>query len=168
MALPTSGPISWEMIRAEFGGGYPIQINQYYRGGGLVPNIPANANVPTSGTISAQNFYGATKAAPFQASLVPSTLAGNWPNTTTGTVSRSSTVSCSGGTGNYSIVSRTVTGGATISHSGLTVTVSATGRNTVITGQFTVVVTDGVTQITLTGNYEFSFGVPSLMLAPPT
>jgi hypothetical protein len=27
-------------------------------------------------------------------------------------------------------------------------------------GQFTVVVTDGVTQITLTGNYEYSFGRP--------
>lgn len=159
MALPTSGPISWEMIRAEFGGGYPIQISQYYRGGGLVPNIPANANVPTSGTISAQNFYGATKAAPFQASLSPSTLVGNWPNTTAGTISRNATVNCSGGTGNYSIVSRTVTGGATISHSGLTVTVSATGRNTIISGSFTVVVTDGVTQITLIGNYEYYFGV---------
>jgi len=95
---------------------------------------------------------------PFQASLVPSTLVGNWPNTTTGTISRNATVNCSGGTGNYSIVSRTVTGGATISHSGLTVTVSATGRNTIISGSFTVVVTDGVTQITLTGNYEFYFG----------
>lgn len=158
MALPTSGPISWEMIRAEFGGSHPILISQYYRGGGLVPNIPANANVPTSGTISAQNFYGATKAAPFQASLSPDMLFGHWPQTTPGTISRSATVSCSGGTGNYSIVSRTVTGGASISHSGLTVTVSATGRNTTISGSFTVVVTDGVTQITLPGNYEFYFG----------
>lgn len=96
--------------------------------------------------------------APFQASLSPSTLVGNWPNTTTGTINRNATVNCSGGTGNYSIVSRTVTGGATISHSGLTVTVSATGRNTIISGSFTVVVTDGVTQITLTGSYEFVFG----------
>lgn len=96
--------------------------------------------------------------APFQASLEPSTLVGSWPATTAGTISRNATVNCSGGTGSYSIVSRTVTGGATISHSGLTVTVSATGRNTVISGSFTVVVTDGVTQITLPGSYEFYFG----------
>ncbi|WP_185812674.1 hypothetical protein [Stenotrophomonas maltophilia] len=58
------------------------------------------------------------------------------------------------------MVSRTVSGGATISGSGLGGTVSATGRNTTRMGQFTVVVTDGVTQITLTGSYEYSFGVP--------
>lgn len=137
-----------------------------YLGSTLIPNIYLGGTQVQRVYLGAQQVWPTN--APFQASLVPSTLAGNWPQTTTGTVSRSSTVSCSGGTGNYSIVSRTVTGGATISHSGLTVTVSATGRNTVITGQFTVVVTDGVTQITLTGNYEFSFGVPSLMLAPPT
>lgn len=160
MALPVSGPISWEMIRAEFGGGYPIQISQYYRGGGLVPDVAANANVPASGAIGAQHFYGAAKATPFQASLSPRTLVAHWPNSTSGTLRGGFSIVCSGGTGNYSVVSRAATGGANITVSGLSGTVSATGRNTVITGQFTVVVTDGVTQITLTGDYEFSFGVP--------
>ncbi|WP_295842523.1 hypothetical protein [uncultured Xanthomonas sp.] len=159
MALPGSGPISWEMIRAEFGGGYPIYAHQYYRGAGLVPDVPANANVPTSGAISAWHFYNAVKATPFQASIT-GWLSGNWAQSTQGTVSRSATVSCSGGTGNYSIVSSSVTGGATISHSGLTITVRATGRNQEKSGTYTVVVTDGVTQITVSGNYSYSFGTP--------
>lgn len=85
---------------------------------------------------------------------------GNWPQSTNGTVSESFSVYCSGGTGNYSVVSRSVTGGASISGSGLGGTVTASGRNTSRMGKFTVVVTDGVTQITLTGNYEYSFGRP--------
>jgi len=160
MALPGSGPISWEMIRAEFGGGYPIYADQYYRGRGLVPDVPANYGVPTSGPIYASQFYNAVKATPFQASLSPSYLMGNWPQSTNGTVSESFSVYCSGGTGNYSVVSRSVTGGASISGSGLGGTVTASGRHTSRMGQFTVVVTDGVTQITLTGNYEYSFGRP--------
>lgn len=71
--LQTSGAISLENIRAEFGGGYPIQLSQYYRGGGLVPNIGANSNVPTSGAISLSNFYGATAV-----DLVPDAV--NWNN----------------------------------------------------------------------------------------
>lgn len=161
MALPRSGPISWEMIRAEFGGGYPIYMDQYYRGRGLVPDVPANYGVPTSGPIYASQFYGAVKATPFTASLSPSWLSGQWPQSTSGSVSSGYNVICSGGTGNYSVVSRTVTGTAA-SHggSGLGGTVSATGRNTNRSGTFTVVVTDGVTQLTLTGNYDYSFGVP--------
>jgi len=160
MALPGSGPISWEMIRAEFGGGYPIYMDQYYRGRGLVPDVPANYGVPTSGAIYASQFYGAVKATPFQASLSPSWLSGQWAQSTNGTVSRGYSVNCSGGTGNYSVVSRTVTGSATHSGSGLSGTVSATGRNTSRSGTFTVVVSDGVNQITLTGNYDYSFGTP--------
>ncbi|WP_164260776.1 hypothetical protein [Stenotrophomonas maltophilia] len=160
MALPGSGPISWEMIRAEFGGGYPIYASQYYRGAGLVPDVPANYGVPTSGPLYASQFYNAVKATPFQASLSPSWLMGSWPQNTSGTISRSFTVSCSGGTGNYSVISRTVDGGASISGSGLGGTVTASGRNTSRMGTFTVVVTDGVTQITLSGSYEYSFGTP--------
>ncbi len=36
MALPTSGAISWSMIQTEFGGSNPINISEYYRGGGVV------------------------------------------------------------------------------------------------------------------------------------
>lgn len=65
MALPTSGPISASMIRDEFGQSNPVPISSYYRGGGIVPDIAANSNVPTSpGTISYSNFYGASNAGP--------------------------------------------------------------------------------------------------------
>ncbi len=60
MALPSSGAISMTDIRGEFGGSAPDGINEYYRGGGLVPNTPANAGIPTSGAISFADFYGAT------------------------------------------------------------------------------------------------------------
>lgn len=60
MALPPSGTMTLAMIAAEFGGGTPHSISEYYRGGGLVPNIAANAAIPTSGIISFSNFYNAT------------------------------------------------------------------------------------------------------------
>jgi len=61
--MPIPGPgvaISMNTIAAEFGGTVPHSLSEYYRGGGLVPNAPANAAIPTSGTISMGNFYGAT------------------------------------------------------------------------------------------------------------
>lgn len=105
-------------------------------------------------------FYNAVKATPFSASLSPSWLSGQWPQSTNGTVSQGYSINCSGGTGNYSVVSRSVSGLASHGGSGLSGTVSATGRNTSRSGTFTVVVTDGVTQLSLTGNYDYSFGVP--------
>ena len=51
MSLPTSGPISLSMIRTEFGLSGTVSMSQLYRGGGIVPNTPANAAVPTSGPI---------------------------------------------------------------------------------------------------------------------
>lgn len=67
MALPSSGTISLTMIAAEFGVALPRSITQFYRGGGIVPNTPANAGVPTSGAISLTNFYGATAYTPVSA-----------------------------------------------------------------------------------------------------
>jgi len=57
MALPSSGPISLQMLQDEFGGSNPISLSEYYRNGGLVPGN--NTNVPTSGAISLSNFYNA-------------------------------------------------------------------------------------------------------------
>ena len=59
MALPSSGTISINDIATEFGGTVPHSLSEYYRGGGLVPDTSTNASVPTSGTISLSNFYGA-------------------------------------------------------------------------------------------------------------
>lgn len=64
MALPTTGQISFEQIRAEFGGSGESALNQYYRGGTRVPNnttIARNSRgllVPDSGTISFEDFLG--------------------------------------------------------------------------------------------------------------
>ena len=58
MALQVSGAISFLDIRNEFGGTNPVNISNYYRGGALVPDIDANSNIPSSGTITLNNFYG--------------------------------------------------------------------------------------------------------------
>lgn len=57
MTLQSSGAISLSDIAAEFGGSTPHSINEYYRGGGLVPDTPANSGIPTSGVISFSDFY---------------------------------------------------------------------------------------------------------------
>jgi len=65
--MPIPGPgqaISINSIVTEFGGSAPHAISEYYRGGPLVANAPVNAAIPTSGTISLSNFYGATNRIP--------------------------------------------------------------------------------------------------------
>jgi len=66
MTLPASGPLilgsgsESNNIRAEFEGPTSnISLQDYYRGAGLVPDIPANAGIPTSGAINMLDFYGA-------------------------------------------------------------------------------------------------------------
>ena len=59
MALPASGPLTLAQIQTEFGGTNPIDLSEYYRGGAYV--TANNTGVPTSGTISIGNFYGAVK-----------------------------------------------------------------------------------------------------------
>jgi len=59
MALPASGTITLADIQTEFGGSNPISLSEYYRGGAYVTSN--NTNVPTSGTISLSNFYGAVR-----------------------------------------------------------------------------------------------------------
>jgi hypothetical protein len=61
MAIPGPGtPLTIGAIADEFGGTPADNLSEYYRGGGLVPDIPANAGIPTSGPIRIGNFYGAT------------------------------------------------------------------------------------------------------------
>jgi hypothetical protein len=70
MTLPASGPLTFAQIQTEFGGTNPIGLNEYYRGGALVPNgPPQNAAIPTSGAISLNQFYGATRAFLFTATI---------------------------------------------------------------------------------------------------
>ena len=58
MALQQSGTISLSDIQNEFGGSNPISLSEYYRSA-LVPNFPPTINIPVSGTISFDDFYGA-------------------------------------------------------------------------------------------------------------
>lgn len=61
MAIKSSGSLSFVDIHSEFGGPVPASLGNYYRGGSLVPNGPAeNNNIPTSGTIRFSDFYGAS------------------------------------------------------------------------------------------------------------
>ena len=65
MALQSSGAISLANIQTEFGGSNPISLSEYYAGGSYVPSGTSGTNgaVPTSGTISFNQFYG-TSAIP--------------------------------------------------------------------------------------------------------
>jgi hypothetical protein len=81
MPLPLSGTITLAQIQTEFGGTNPIGLNEYYRGGIFVVNgLAQNASVPTSGTISLSNFYGAQKGF-----LFTSTISSNTTNYNLGT-----------------------------------------------------------------------------------
>lgn len=117
MALPNSGPMSLAMIRNEFGGGNPVSLSQYYRGGGRVPNTPANAAVPTAGPIRLSNFYGATAYTPPTVSVgqTGGSVFQAEPAPATATVNATLTASGSGGTGSFSWQWRSSPGGAVIS-----------------------------------------------------
>jgi len=60
MVLPTSGPLSLNDIKGEFGGPASPSLGDYYAGGSYVPagTTGTNGAVPSSGTISISNFYG--------------------------------------------------------------------------------------------------------------
>jgi hypothetical protein len=63
MALPTSGPLTLTDIQTEFGGSAPVSLDEYYAGGAYVAAGTSGTYgaVPSSGTISIQNFYGTSK-----------------------------------------------------------------------------------------------------------
>jgi hypothetical protein len=59
MALSSTGAISLSQIKTEYGAlSSAISLNSFYRGGSIVPNSAFTATVPTSGTISLNNFRG--------------------------------------------------------------------------------------------------------------
>ena len=59
MPLPTEGEISLERIQTEYGGAGPTSISEYYRGAGYVlSEAGPNLNIPVSGQISFNQFYG--------------------------------------------------------------------------------------------------------------
>lgn len=74
MAIPAPGTaISVNTIVGEFGGTAPHSLSEYYRGGGLVPNTPGNANIPTSGAIPMAGFYGSANRTAIALSIASNT-----------------------------------------------------------------------------------------------
>ena len=76
--MPIPGPgtaISMTTIATEFGGTGPHSLNEYYRGGGLVPNTPTNSAIPTSGQIAIGDFYGSSSR-----TAIALTISGNTYN----------------------------------------------------------------------------------------
>lgn len=59
MTLQSSGTIKIADIAAEFGGSPGHSLSEYYRGGTYVPS-GASVSIPTSGSISLSDFYGAS------------------------------------------------------------------------------------------------------------
>jgi len=93
MALPSSGTLKISDIAGEFGGSTPHALSEYYRGGGLVPDVTQNASVPTSGTIKITDFYGAVNYTPL--SILGSE---NWLQGSTSSTSSSQSVTLPSGT----------------------------------------------------------------------
>jgi hypothetical protein len=60
MPLQSTGAISLDNIQTEFGGANPIGINEYYLNGIYTTGTGATG-IPTSGTISLNDFYGKSK-----------------------------------------------------------------------------------------------------------
>lgn len=164
MALPTSPPITLRQIATEFQAGGVVSLTDFYRGGGRVPNIPQNSNVPTSGAISLLDFLGATNYVDLGGSLtsinVEHTQGPTPPGPVRTEVYGTSTATATNGTGNYSYNWSIVSGGAqqvgSSTNSTFTIMADLLG-NTEVTGQLRCVISDGVQSITRTAVYRLRY-----------
>jgi hypothetical protein len=165
MALPGSGALSLNDIQTEFGGSNPILITEYYRGGGLVPDIAANSSVPTSGQISLSNFYNATNAdyIPAAFDITTTSASGETPVS-----ADSNQISITGI--NTSITLNFGTSNAAITHSGpggsgfanVTVYVNGTAANNVTWNQVGAGSQSGLTRnmkVTVSNNANVVVGI---------
>lgn len=84
MTLQTSGPISLGNLASQFGGSAPHSLGEYYKNGSLAPNLTYSnyssglsgyhiPNVPTSGSISLTDFYGANELTTYTEATSPLT-----------------------------------------------------------------------------------------------
>lgn len=127
MTLPSSGQLSINDIVGEFGGSAPHSLNEYYRGGTFVPNSSLTQSIPTTGTISIEDFYGTTNYSTL--SILGSA---NWLQSATLGTSSSQSVTVPSGTksvialGSISTnrTKRTVHSGVTIGGTSLTEIIS--------------------------------------------
>ena len=112
MTLQTSGAISLDNLQTEFGGPSPIPLTNYYRGGNYVPNTSNNNNIPTSGAVSIESFYGTE-------------------STITGAISGGGTVSNSNGSAGFGLTASTNFNSPSYSWSTTAGTLSATTGSSV-------------------------------------
>ena len=163
MALPTSPPITLRQIATEFQAGGVVSLRDFYRGGGLVPNIPQNSNIPTSGTISLLDFLGASNYIPLDGNRSPITgtvslTAPPFPPSTT--VTAAGTAGATGGTGSYTYAWSIRSGNANISGSttGANVTLTAlVPRDSQVTGTVRVTISDGVSSVNIDRPYVLEY-----------
>lgn len=163
MALPTSPPISLNQIKAEFGATGTRSLTEFYRGGAFVPNIPANSSVPTSGAISLLDFLGATNYVPLDGNRSPITGTQNLttpPFPPSVTVTAAGTAGATGGTGSYTYAWSVRSGGANISGSSTSSTITLTAlvpRDSQVTGTIRVTISDGVSSVNIDRPYVLEY-----------
>jgi len=163
MAIPSTGPITSGMIQAQYGGGAPFRLQDYYRGGARVPNTGANAGIPTSGPISFANFrgQGGGGALPLSATNAGAsgTVIANAPATRT--VTASGTVSVTGGSGSYTCTWTHLSGDASIPTPGANVfnpTFSASvAKDSTITAVKRCTVSDGSSSTSTDMNVSLTY-----------
>ena len=108
MPLPPTGEISFEQIRAEFGGTGQVSLNSYYKGGARVPDdaFCHNNTIPANGTISFDNFRATTNGLSYYSKYSGSE---NWVPTNKNIV-RVQTIMRGGGGGGCGRNARTIFG----------------------------------------------------------
>ena len=161
MTLPSSGDIKLSQLIAEFGGG--TKLTNFYRGGGLVPNIPANSNVPTSGTIKLTNFYGASSGT--QVMLAGASV--NAPGSTTANRVARYRLTSAGveeykeGTSGYTAIGNWLLAGTAANYDVRFTRTSTTGAGTsdASTGWLNLGTTREITAISSAANYQAVYTV---------
>lgn len=103
MATVGGPPTSLTAARGVYGAG-PGSLRQLLRGQGLVPNIPQNAGVPTSGNISLLQLVGSTNYVPMAVNVnqTGGTRFESEPAPVSQPVTGSLSASATNGTGSYS------------------------------------------------------------------
>jgi hypothetical protein len=87
MAIVSSGAISLYDLKNEFGGPPSPSLFNYYAGRGYVPT--GTANIPTDGTISLQQFYGASAVG-----IVNPLVSHSWQESNINTTNKTTSALC--------------------------------------------------------------------------
>ncbi|WP_444885973.1 hypothetical protein [Microbulbifer sp. PSTR4-B] len=147
--MPNSGAASTADLQTVFGQSGAGNTSQYYRGGSLVPDIPQNSSVPTSGPADTVDYYGATDYVPMSTPSLSGTTTKK--SAGTGSVTCSTTLTCSqpsNGTGNYVYTWEKRSGtGLSISASGRSATLSRKVAGEITSSKYRCKVTDGVSTV---------------------